>query len=61
MILRVIGRLLLLALFYLILTPIALIRRAVAGNPMRHRRGERGYWTPVKAPSPDAADMRRPS
>jgi hypothetical protein len=60
-ILRVIGRLLLLTLFYLILTPIALIRRAVAGDPLRHPLGKRGYWAAARAARPDGGDMRRPS
>ena len=61
MVLRVIGRLALLALFYVVLTPVALVRRAVAGDPLRHPLGQRGYWVPVRSPRGDGSDMRRPS
>ena len=58
---RVIGRLLLLVFFYFVVTPVAFLRRVIAGDPMRHPLGERGYWAPVRTGSPDGSDMRRPS
>lgn len=59
--LRVLGRLVLIVFFYLVLTPIALIRRLVGGNPMVHPAGSAGYWQPHTAARPGAEDMRRDS
>jgi hypothetical protein len=55
------GRLLLLVFFYVVVTPVALVRRVIGGDPMRHPLGDRGYWAPVRTGSPDGKDMRRPS
>ena len=38
------------AVYFLVLTPMALIRRFAAGNPMRHTATEHGYWVSRSAP-----------
>lgn len=57
---RIVGRLLLTLVFFLFLTPIALIRRALGGNPLRHAPGKLGYWQPRTSTRGRAHDMRRP-
>ena len=32
-------------LYFLVLTPIAVIRRAIGGNPLVHRAGPLGFWS----------------
>ena len=31
--------------YFVVLTPIALVRRTFGGNALRHRAGPRGFWT----------------
>jgi hypothetical protein len=58
---RVVGRLLLTVFYFLIVTPAALVRRLVSGNPLEHPATDKGYWQPHVAARPGAEDMRRPS
>jgi len=58
---RVIGRFVLAVFYYVVFTPIALVRRAVAGNPMRHRVGDMGYWLPHHPADSSPEDMKTPS
>jgi hypothetical protein len=58
---RVLGALAL-AIFYLVVvTPIAVVRRALGGNPLHHRVGDLGYWQRRDPKSNDASAMRDPS
>jgi hypothetical protein len=57
MITRVLSRLLLIVVYFVIITPLALIRR-VFGNPMQHPVGDMGFWVKRDPASNEAAAMR---
>ena len=61
MITGVVGRMVLAAAYFIVVTPVAVIRRVVGGNPMRHQLGEKGYWAPTRSRGADTEAMRRPS
>ena len=56
---RILGRLVLALAWIVVVTPVALLRRLFAGNPMRHAVGDLGYWQAHGASV--ARDMRKPS
>jgi hypothetical protein len=58
---RVLGRIALVFIYFVVVTPIALVRRLVAGNPLRHEAGELGYWLPHGSAHEDDASMRKQS
>lgn len=43
--------------YFLVITPIALIRRTMGHQPMKHAEKDGGFWTP--APSGGRSDMER--
>ena len=43
-------------IYFLVLTPMALMRRLIGGNPMRHTASENSYWATHSAP-PKGKDM----
>lgn len=43
--------------YFLVITPIALIRRSMGHQPMKHAENDRGFWIP--APSGGRSDMER--
>jgi hypothetical protein len=57
----VLLRLALIVVYYLVVTPIALVRRAMGGNHLRYKTGELGYWQRRPARSNTAAAMEGPS
>ena len=59
-IVRLVLRLLLAVAYFVVVTPIALVRRALLGNPLRHPLGSKGYWIEHRARERDA-DLLRPS
>lgn len=52
---RVLGRIVLTVLYFLVVTPLALIRRGLWGDPLRHAVGDLGYWL---RHTPGGGDMR---
>lgn len=49
------------ALFYAVLTPLAVVRRALGADPLALRRAAPGasYWRRRARPQPTAASLRR--
>ena len=44
--------------YYLVLTPIGLVVRAVKGNPLHRREQRGGFWVEREVRAPDAAAMK---
>ena len=44
--------------YYVVVTPMAVVRRLVGGNPMRHTARDGSYWNAHPAP-PNPQDMQR--
>lgn len=44
--------------YFVVMTPIALLRRTIGSNPVRHERVENSYWRP-REPGKSRSDLRR--
>ena len=58
---RVLSRLALTLLYFVVVTPIGVVRRLLGGNPLVHRPGDKGYWQRRSPASNEADAMRGPS
>lgn len=61
MIWRVTSRLALTLGYFVIVTPVALLRRLFAGDPLRHEVGDMGYWLVHRPADGSAEEMRKQS
>ncbi len=59
MIARVATAIVFTLVYFLILTPVAIVRRVFGGNPLRHRLVEGGYWVRRSPAESERANMRR--
>ncbi|MEP6990315.1 MAG: hypothetical protein ABJA80_05230 [bacterium] len=55
------SRIALALLYFIVVTPIGVVRRLLGGNPMIHRTGDMGYWQRRSPASNEADAMRGPS
>jgi hypothetical protein len=44
--------------YFVVLTPIAFLRRLAGGNPMTHEIADDGYWVTRVKPDPEASRKR---
>jgi hypothetical protein len=58
---RILSRLALIVVYYVIVTPLAILRRMAGGDPMRHKVGDMGYWQRREPATNTAREMERPS
>ena len=52
------AKLILAIFYYVVLTPVAVVRRLVGGNPMHHQLGDKGYWRPHVPADGSPEDMK---
>ncbi len=61
MIARVATAIVLTLVYFLVLTPVAIVRRIFGGNPLRHPLTKGGYWVRRSPAESERANMRRRS